>query len=145
MNKELIKDNKNLKHVLAHSNRVNLNKDLEIEQLEKEFNEKCDNNSVKLTDEIVFSRFANTFNQEELSSLRSIPSSSSRDSSFILQALRILYKEDLSVLHTRTASSILADKKPITPQKKEIIQAIFYERLDTLKLDITECKLRKSK
>lgn len=142
---ELLKDNKYLKHVLSQSNRVNLNKDIKIEILEKEFEKKTENNSAKFDNKFVFSSFSNIFNDQELASLRSIPASSSRDSSFILFALRALYKGDLSVLNSRTVSNALPDKQPITPQKKQIIKNIFYERLETLKLDTIECNLRKSK
>lgn len=144
-NSELFKDNKQLKHMLTQSNRVNLNKDIKIEQLQKQIAKEPEIISVKFNDKLTFSRFANIFNEQELASFRSIPASSSRDSSFILLALRTLYKDDLSILYSRTTSNALQDKQPITPQKKQIIQEIFYERLETLKLDIIECNLRKSK
>lgn len=144
-NKKLVKDNTHLKHVLSHSNRINLQKDLKIEELEKESKEKREPVSVKLSDKTVFSRFADTFDQGELSSLRSIPSSSSKDSTFVLQTIRYLYKKDLSVLNSRTCSSLVGNKTPISPQKKDIIQEIFHERLNILKLDNIECNSRKNK
>lgn len=123
-NSVLLKDNKQLKKLLTQSNKVNFNKDLKIEQLQKESTDKPENNSIKF-DKIVFGRFANIFNEQELANFRSIPGSSSRDSSFILFALRCLYKEDLSELNSRTASSALQDKQPITPQKKKLFKKYF--------------------
>lgn len=140
-NKELNKDNKQLKHMLSQSNRINLNKDLKIEQLQK----KPETNSVKLDNKLVFSGFTRIFNEMELASFRSIPASSSRDSSFILLALRTLYKEDLSVLNSRTGSNASQGKQPITPTKRQIIQDLFFERLETLGLEAIECNSRKSK
>lgn len=144
-NKKLVKDNTHLKHVLTHSNRINLQKDLKIEELEKESKEQSGPVLVELSDKTVFSQFADIFSQEELSALRSIPSSSSKDSTFVLQTIRYLYKENLSVLSSRTSSSSRENKKPISPEKKNIIQQIFHERLNILKLDIIECNSRKNR
>lgn len=93
-NKELNKDNKQMKYMLTQSNRLNVSKDIKIEQLEKQFSAKPQINPVQFN-ELVFSRFGNIFSEQELASLRSIPALSSRDSSFILLTVRTLYKEDL--------------------------------------------------
>lgn len=87
----------------------------------------------------------NIFNEMELASFRSIPASSSRDSSFVLLALRTIYRENLSVLNSRTGSTVYQGKQPITPEKKRIIQDLFFERLESLGLETIECNLRKRK
>lgn len=143
-NSELLKDNKQLKHMLSHANRINLNKDILISQLSKSNGKKTGDNS-EVNEKIAFVNFQHIFNSPELLTLRSIPSNSSRDSSFILQALRILYKENNSILNSRTLSSVCPGKQPISPQKKEILQEIYYERLELLGLDAIELNLRRSK
>lgn len=144
-NVELRNDNKQLKYMYNKSNAVNLDKDIKIDLLVKEKAQKDGKNEATIDNNVLFKNFEHSFNERELAQLRSIPNVKSRDSSFILQVLRFIYKNDLSILNLRTASSNVTNKKPITPQKKNIIENIFWERLDSLKLNVIECDLRKAK
>lgn len=139
INNELLKDNKSLKHLVSKCTKVNLLKDLKIEQLAKQQEESS------VHDPLIFNSYQHIFDSSELTTLRSIPFVSSRDSSFILQVLRLLYKNDLSALNSRTASSKAGDKNPISPEKKAVMSGLYLERLNCLKLSDSDLKTRKSK
>lgn len=138
-NSALLKDNKSLKHLLSKCTKVNLEKDLKIKQLNKQQQQDSVNPSI-------FTNYANVFEDSELKSLRSIPFHSSKDSSFVLLVLRLIYKNNLSTLNCRTAtSSKVADKTPITPEKKALISGLYFERLDSLQLSDFDLNSRKAK
>lgn len=137
-NNELEADNKSLKKLFTKSTQVNFQKDLKIVQLSKE-------NENSARDPLIFKSFEHIFDVSELLTLRSIPYSKERDSSFILQTLQYLYKNDLSLLNLRTASVKKGDKKPISPEKKGIIQKIFNERIKSLNLNGHDFGVRESK
>lgn len=134
-----MKDNKSLKHMFSKCTKVNLKEDLEIKQLAKKEEEH------KVHNPLIFNNFENIFEASELTTLRSIPFSSSRDSSFILQVLRFLYKDDLSILNSRTASTKVANKDPISPEKKTILVGLYNERLSSLKLTDLDLDSRNAK
>lgn len=88
------------------------------------------------------------FNESTLDDLRSIAAGKSNDSYFVRRVVQALYEDNLGILEKRTAKLKTDKKDPITPKKKEIITAIFDERLtmeaisSVEKLD-RECKLNR--
>lgn len=92
---------------------MNLEKDLKIEQLTTKQRE---NNPKNIS---LFDNYQHIFSSAELTTLRSIPFTTAKDSTFILQTLRLLYKDNLSALNNRTASCKTKDKNPISPKKKK--------------------------
>lgn len=139
VNSELLHDNKSLKHIINKCTKVNLEKDLKIEQLTTNQRENSANNIT------IYNSYQHIFSTSELTTLRSVPFTSSKDSTFILQILRLLYKDDLHALNSRTASSKTPDKNPISPEKKDIINGLYNERLSCLKLNAFDFDKRKSK
>lgn len=138
VNTGLVKDNKSLKHLLSKCTKVNLEKDLKIEKLTHQ-REESD------VSPMIFGKYEDIFEDKELTTLRSIPFTKSKDSSFILQVIRLLYKNNLDALKSRTTASKTADKSPITPEKKAVIKDLYDERLNSLKLNDFELSTRKSK
>lgn len=122
-NNVLQKDCKQLKKLFNESNKMNLQKDMKINSI------LIDKKTGPAAEQSMFKSFQNILTETELKELRSISISTSSDSKFITSCLRMLYKQDHSVLASRTAEFTTNDKKPITPSKKETIEKIFKERL----------------
>lgn len=150
-NNELLADNRQLKKMFNRSTKNNFDKDLRIADLERR--EKTDaklqfgENVIPTPDQnnSSFSEFAHYFTNEELKALRSVPGVKNRDSSFVLFTIRYLYKNNLDILSTRTASREKNNRKQITPEKKKIIEGIYNERLRTLNLSDHEHRERSMK
>lgn len=136
-NIELSNDNKQLKKMFNKSNQINLEKDVLICRLKNEENKNYSGT--------VFSEFGDIFEDTELKTLRSISASSHRDSTFILNVIRILYKNNSAILSSRTAFNKTANKQPVTPEKKVIINKLYKERLKSLNLNAAEYTVRYSK
>lgn len=148
-NSKLKKDNKDLKKLLNKSNQVNLHKDLLIKQLKKQINENnsssINSSSQNKKQKILFDQFENKIDRSDLITLRSINDKKEKDSSFVLKCLHILYKNDLTVLNKRCATKTKPTKQELTPDKKSIINELFFERLSSMNLcpeDEQERKLR---
>lgn len=122
-NNVLQKDCKQLRKLFNESNKMNLQKDIKINSI------LIDKNTGPAAEQSMFKSFQGIFTETELRDLRSIPISTTSDSKFITSCLRMLYKQDLSVLASRTAEFATNNKKPITPSKKQTIEKIFKERL----------------
>lgn len=98
----------------------NVNKDLEIESLEKK------NGSNRK-----YLGFEENFSPESLENLRLFDIGKKDDSKFILAAVRGLYSDDLKVLKKKTISgrSKSQPKEKISPKKMEILKQLFKSRV----------------
>lgn len=151
-NLKLKKDNTDLKKLFNKSNQVNLQKDLLIHQLRKQLNEnngqlKSDSLDESQTkkQKLLFEKFQNTIDSENLVKLRSISDRKEKDSTFVSQCLKILYESDVSVLTERTATKTTSNKEELTPEKKSIINQLFFERLSSINLSPKDEEERRSK
>lgn len=92
--------------------------------------------------ELIFTKFKNKFNDNELATLRSIDSKISSDSSFILTCIRYLYKNDMNRLNniSVTGRSRIKNNQKVqmSPEKREIIAEIYKERLGSLNINENE-------
>lgn len=148
----LTKDNKNLKYLLNKSNQINLQKDLLIIQLKNTISENEKNKSElhipnrnQVRAEILFQNFENEISQNDLLSLRSINDKKEKDSTFVLKSLKIIYKDNLSVLSQKCATTTTSTKQQLTPYKKKVLNDLFIERLSSMNLSVHEEVERKSK
>lgn len=97
---------------------LNLKKDIEINQLKK--------------DSQSFQTFSGIFSDTTIDSFKSIINSKSKDSFFILTAIKDLYRSDLEKLKKRTYSGRVNtknSKEPISPEKKKILTDVFQVRV----------------
>lgn len=96
----------------------------------------------------VFQSFANNIDPKDLAKLRSIGSSKKEDSTFVLNAVQFLYKNDtkkISSLSLTGRSREVEPKNRMTPEKRKMIENLFAERLHSFDLDSTEVSTRNSK
>lgn len=128
-NVELLSDNKRLKKLFDQSTKINLHKDLKINNIVSDTQ-----NSLISHGKSTFSLFESTFLLTELQALRSISINRTGDSTFVLTSMRFLYKDNLNLLKSRTSTKPTETKQPITPSKKDIVTKIFRERLLVLGL-----------
>lgn len=93
-----------------------------------------------------FSTFGNNFTAEELSQLRSIGLSSREDSTFVASCLKFAYKENISILKTKSVTGKTTKssqtKEPVSPKKMEMFSKIFTERVNLITNDATEREAR---
>lgn len=97
--------------------------------------------------ELVYTKFKDSFTEDELAILRSIDDKSSSDSSFVLACVRSLYKNDLNRLKNISVtgrSRFNQQKVKMSPQKMKTITSIFEERLSTMNLKSNE-KIQREK
>lgn len=97
----------------------NLQMDVNIDALEKQLkNER-------------FSEFAQSLSDATIRILRSYTSSKTDDCKFVMSIIRDLYKENIDELQMITASgrSKNCDKKSISPEKADLINKIYYKRM----------------
>lgn len=88
-----------------------------------------------------FNEFSNVFTENELAELRSIGPSTRHDSTFVTASVKYLYKEDLSVLKSKSLtgrSTKRQTKQAVTPKKVSILKAIFSERIHSITNDKNE-------
>lgn len=90
-----------------------------------------------------FNRFGNHFTEKELSFLRGLDGQQMTDAVFLRSILEFLYKDNVAGLAKKTAKGRCADSTPISPEKIEVIKAIFEERIDSLDCDLNEATKRK--
>lgn len=96
----------------------------------------------------LFQTFANDINPKDLSKLRSMSSNKREDSTFVLNAVRFLYNNDvgkLASLSLTGRSREMESKSKMTPEKKTKIETLFVERLSSFDLDPAEMSARSSK
>lgn len=151
-NLKLKKDNQDLKKLFNKSNQVNLQKDLLIAQLKQQIDENSSNSasnisssSQKNRQKILFTQFEDKIDIAELVKLRSINDKREKDCTFVLQCLRILYKNNERLLCERTAAKNTSSKRELSPEKKSVISELFYERLSAINLNPNEEQERRSK
>lgn len=92
--------------------------------------------------DLIYENFKENFSANVLAILRSIDHSSSSDSTFILTCVRFLYKNDLDRLKNISVTGRIRkneQKEKMSPQKQDLIRAIFDERLDAV---VSETKER---
>lgn len=126
-------------------------KDSTINELKKFVNEKEKtnsdiNNGIDSNDKIRFSDFSNLFTASQLLNLRDIVSTKRGDSTFIATTIRMLYDGKLDCLQTKSVSGRSTKgklKEKITPDKMDIIQRIYCERINVVSKDNTEKEARK--
>lgn len=97
---------------------VNLKKDARLRQLEAPLEKFVD--------------FRNILSNEAIESLQSLNPAPVDDSTFILTALKVLYKDDLSRVKTKTYSGRGHMKEKISPKKIEVLKKLFTERLECI-------------
>lgn len=97
----------------------NLKKDVEIEQMELQIQDKSD-----------YADFTEHFSDDSMKNIRSLGLTEASDSKFVLAVVRGLYENRLEVLQNKNLSgrSKLANKEPMTPEKMGIIKDIFSKR-----------------
>lgn len=163
-NAQLQNDNKDLKYLLNKATKINLQKDLLIEQLKKQISGKdlllnqsqnkiSGNHNIgnrsdskgKQKNELLFKEYEKIIDEADLCRLRSVGDDKVKDSKFIVECLETLYKENVSILCERTAQLPTAKKKELTPEKKTIIENLFSARLNSLNLSAQDQLERKSK
>lgn len=117
--------------------RIIAEKDTEIKNMKKQV-EKIKlmefNKPSGKKEELSFSSFTDVFTSAQLSQLRSIPSEKKNDSTFIFEAVKILYQENFNLLSKKSVTGRGASKEPVSPKKMNILQDLYHERLDRLKL-----------
>lgn len=98
----------------------NLKKDLILHKL---LNQEKENN---------FDEFSDRFPANTLDELRSLSMAEKCDSSFILAAMRGLYKQNLAALKNKTYSGVSKtnSKESISPEKMKCLNDIFQKRLE---------------
>lgn len=110
---------------------INLSKDIEIEKLTKQLElASLDTNST------LFSEFDN-FNQDQLKGLRSVKSGFSRDSSFVLMAMRFLYPNP-AVLNDISVTGKLYKKQrkeKMSEKHLNIVTSLLRERINSEEVD----------
>lgn len=119
---------KHAKKLLKQSSSLILEKDIIIKQLMEK------NNDTHLKpNSTLFSKYAQSFETDELKTIRSSKPGTRNDSNFILSIMRGLYKGDeIKKLKNRTATGRKykgQQKHEISFEKKEIIEGMFTERL----------------
>lgn len=82
-----------------------------------------------------FSNFEDQFTEEQLSELRSVPSTESGDSTFVLKGVRYVYESNLSKLANKSVVGKSKDKEAITPEKLNLLKTMLDERLKTAEID----------
>lgn len=124
-------DLKKAKQMLIEASRVNLQKDIIIQELKTSDTQKI-NVASKENYEYEFQEFSGNFTRNELKELKSLRSGTSADYKFVHMALKYLYK-DQAVLLNRTPTGKKfrnVAKKAITPDKKELINLMLKKRIE---------------
>lgn len=92
-----------------------------------------------------FDNFKAEFSFEALESLRKHGNSPSADSSFILTAIRDLYKGNINLLKNISFTNRSKSKTQMSPQKRTVLQRIYDERMKYLDEIGANVKERKNK
>ena len=95
----------------------------------------------------IFSTFDNVFSPEELAKLREIGPDKKKDSSFILQTIKFLYKEDYEKIASLTVTGLRAHeaKEKISTRNYDIFRNLYLERLESLRIYSAEFSERAKK
>lgn len=138
MEKEL----KYAKQLLRHTSALLLEKDITIKKLSEKNGEKS-----AAAQKMLFTKYANQFEDDELKIIRSSMPGAKNDSNFVLNIMRGLYKgNEMKKLKNRTATSRKnkgSEKHEISFEKKDLITEMFKERLTAEHQDdVTESSKR---
>lgn len=108
-----------------------------------------------LTNQLIenrFDEFCDMFSIETVKLLRKIGPKPENDSSFVLTAVRGLYRNNLATLKNKSYSGISKNKtkEPLTPEKVTCLRSIYEKRIEyveneTNMYDVTERKTKFSK
>lgn len=91
-----------------------------------------DDEPKKNSQNIQFQDFESFFEPADIKAIRSVRSGREKDSTFVLKVSRGLYKTDTQKLFERSSTGKRQkgiQKKVITPQKKQVIEEMFRERI----------------
>lgn len=131
---------------------VMLDKDIKIKSLEQEIKVACavdsnvdPKNSASATQS--FGGFSMHFSSEKLATLRSIGNNKREDSTFVSAIIKTLYADRLDAIKYKsvTGRSKGEKKEAITPEKREILNEMFTERIYSTTDDNEERKIRLKK
>lgn len=152
---EVKEKNKKVEDAIKSCRLIISDKDIEILNLQKIISSVLSVNhsnhskrfeAVAKSDQRMFESFSSDFDSEQLRSLRSIPTISRNDSTFISCAVKSLYSENLHLAKNKSAcgrkSKNSQNKEMMTPEKKKILADIFDERLQTIGLSLEEKNTR---
>lgn len=94
-----------------------------------------------------FENFNGVFPNETISSLRSLDSKKECDSSFVLTAVRGLYRENLERLKNKSYSGISKNKtkEALTPEKLKCLRSVYEERLNYIENDVDTSEIMERK
>lgn len=145
----------NIEEAISRCKSVLKEKDDEIQRLQNEIGSDVGNknaSSVQPAEPDIasanmesFVAFGAYFTNDELSHLRSIGPDNSSDSTFVLQCVKFLYKQNLHVLKHKsvTGKSTKGEvKEPISPNKYKILTDVFDERVNITTQNAVNCKPR---
>lgn len=131
---------KHAKSLLKESVKLNFEKDLKIKKLQEEVKETANRQEL-------FKDFEKQIHPKDMEFLRSIKPGPKADSSAVLSMMRILYRSNLSILKNKSVSGKSFKgqaKEPLTPKKKQLIQAMMTERIQSEKTSNTEERIAKT-
>lgn len=123
-NSKLTNDNKVLKKLLTESKSIILQKEIKIKKL---LAQKHHANTLNL-----FEQYEKYFSSSDIKKLRSIRKGNRADSTFVTQCLDYLYGGKQNLLdRVATNIKVPAGKKPISPEKVDIVSHMLLERLNS--------------
>lgn len=117
--------------LLKNVNTINMSKDIQIDHLNKKL--KYTSSPALSNEDQLFKEFSSIFDQNQLKNLRSISSGKSKDSTFVMMAMRFLYP-DPTVLNNRSVTGKMRNKikkTKMTPRKMEIITKMMSQRVNS--------------
>lgn len=130
-NSKLLKDNKILKRLLDESKNIIFQKDLKLIHIEKKI-AVTSNQATAQNAKILFEKYEKFFTAAEMKQLRSIGKGKRFDSTFVTKCLFFLYGGTANLLdRVPTSARVPKGKKPLTPEKVEIISNMLEERIDS--------------
>lgn len=89
-----------------------------------------------------FSKFDNSFSEHQLSELRSVKVAKAGDSNFVLKGVRFLYSSNLAALSKKSVRGTSRNKTAVSPEKLNLMKAIFDERLEIIGINQMEQEQR---
>lgn len=105
--------------------------------------------SVSKPNPLRFSQFSNDFTDEMLAKLREINLTYHDDSKFVSSVMKFMYENRLSCLKSKSVTGRTTkkdnNKEKLTPEKMNILEKIYTERIDESTINDFERKTRKQK
>lgn len=140
-NQQLIKENTKYKNDLVQMRklyntafRTYVKKDMQIKLLEKKV----------VSTGLIFDAHKNELGEKVLKKLRMLGGDRKSDSTFVLKCVRRLYESNHDKLKKKSITGS-ADTETITPEKKQIIEQLFFERLSNERIEEDELQQRLSR